>query len=297
MRRLLANLVVASAIAAAGATGAAQTGTASGVPNRKDSLKFASIGDNGTGEKPQYEIGAQMNAWRGKFPFDMVIMLGDNLYGSQRPRDFVDKFENPYKPLLDAGGKFFAALGNHDNQANRFYKPQNMGGERYYAYSKKNVKFFALDSDYMDPKQLQWLDTELKNARDDWKIVYFHHPLYSSGGRHGSEVDLRVTPQPLFVKYGVNVVYAGHDHIYERIKPQKGIYYFVAGSGGQLRGGDLKKSAITEAGYDQDQGFILNETDKDDLSFQAITRTGKTIDAGVIVRQDKPKRVETPPQR
>ena len=83
----------------------------------------------------------------------------------------------------------------------------------------------------MDPKQLQWIDNELKNARDDWKIVYFHHPLYSSGGRHGSEVDLRVTLEPLFVKYGVNVVYSGHDHIYERIKPQKGIYYFVVGLG------------------------------------------------------------------
>src|SRR3954465_4550558 len=188
MRRLLANLVVASAIAAAGATGAAQTGTASGVPNRKDSLKFASIGDMGTGDKPQYEVGAQLNAWHGKFPFDTVIMLGDNLYGSQRPRDFVDKFENPYKPLLDAGVKFYAALGNHDNQTNRFYKPWNMNGERYYAFSKKNVRFFVLDTDYMDPKQLQWLDTELKNARDDRKIVYFHHPLYSSAGRHRSGV-------------------------------------------------------------------------------------------------------------
>ena len=195
-------------------------------------MKFAAIGDNGTGDKPQYEVAAQMNAWHGKFPFDTVIMLGDNMYGSQRPQDFVDKFENPYKPLLDAGVKFYAALGNHDNQTNRFYKPWNMNGERYYAYSKKNVKFFVLDSDYMDPKQLQWIDNELKSARDDWKIVYFHHPLYSSGGRHGSEVDLRVTLEPLFVKYGVNVVYSGHDHIYERLKPQKGIYYFVSGSGG-----------------------------------------------------------------
>jgi len=297
MRRFLASLVLAFTIAASAGTGTAQTGAASGVPNRKDSLKFAAIGDMGTGDKPQYEIGAQLNAWHGKFPFDTVIMLGDNLYGSQRPRDFVDKFENPYKPLLDAGVKFYAALGNHDNQTNRFYKPWNMNGERYYAFSKKNVKFFVLDSDYMDPKQLQWIETELKNARDDWKIVYFHHPLYSSGGRHGSEVDLRVTLEPLFVKYGVNVVYSGHDHIYERVKPQKGIYYFVAGSSGQLRGGDLKKSAITETGYDQDQVFMLNEIDKDELFFQAITRSGKTIDAGIITRQAKPKSTETRSQR
>ena len=293
MRRLHATLIAGLAIVASGLPGAAQSSAASGVPNRKDSLKFAAIGDNGDGSRAQYEIGTQMNGWHSKFPFDMVIMLGDNMYGSQRPNDFVDKFENPYKPLLDAGVKFYAALGNHDNQTNRFYKPWNMNGERYYAYAKKNVKFFVLDSDYMDPKQLQWIEGELKSARDDWKIVYFHHPLYSSGGRHGSEVDLRVTLEPLFVKYGVNVVYSGHDHIYERLKPQKGIYYFVAGSGGQLRVGDLKKSALTQAGYDQEQTFMLNEVDKDELFFQAITRTGKTIDSGVITRQPKPKPTET----
>ena len=296
MRRLLATALLGLTIAASGARGAAQTAAPAGVPNRKDSLKFTAIGDMGTGSKAQYEVGVQMNTWRAKFPFDIIIMLGDNIYGSQRPQDFVDKFESPYKPLLDAGVKFYAALGNHDNQTNRFYKPWNMNGERYYTYGRKNVKFFVLDSDYMDPKQLQWIDTELKNARDDWKIVYFHHPLYSSGGRHGSEVDLRVTLEPLFVKYGVNVVYAGHDHVYERINPQKGIYYFVVGSSGQLRGGDLKKTGLTAAGYDQDQVFLLNEIDKDELFFQAITRTGKTVDAGVITRQPKPKPTATPPQ-
>ena len=294
MRRLAASLVLGAAdIAASGSPGAAP-GAAPGVPNLKDSLKFAAIGDNGTGEKAQYDVAAQMQAWRGKFPFDFVIMLGDNMYGSQRPKDFVDKFENPYKPLLDAGVKFYAALGNHDNQTNRFYKPWNMNGERYYAYSKRNAKFFVLDSDYMDPKQLQWIENELKNARDDWKIVYFHHPLYSSGGRHGSEIDLRVVLEPMFLKYGVNVVYSGHDHIYERIKPQKGIYYFVAGSGGQLRSGDLKKSALTAAGYDQAETFMLNEISGDQLFFQAITRQGRTIDAGAIQRQPKPKQTDSP---
>ena len=294
MRGLLVTLLLGLTIAASGASSAAQTPAPGGLPNKKDSLKFAAIGDNGTGSTAQYEVAAQMNTWRARFPFDIVIMLGDNLYGSQRPQDFVDKFENPYKPLLDAGVKFYAALGNHDNQTNRFYKPWNMNGERYYAYSRKNVKFFVLDSDYMDPKQLQWLDTELRSARDGWKIVYFHHPLYSSGGRHGSEVDLRVTLEPLFLKYGVNVVYSGHDHIYERVKPQKGIYYFVSGSGGQLRDGDLKKTPLTAAGYDRDQTFMLNEVAGDELYFMAITRTGKTIDSGVITRQPKPKPTATP---
>src|SRR5258705_5602899 len=212
-------------------------------------------------------------------------MPGNNMYGREGPGDLVENFETRYKPLLDAGVKFYAALGNHDSQTNRFYKPWNMNGERYYTFSKKNVKFFVLDSDYMDPKQLLWIDTELKSAHDDWKIVYFHHPLYSSGGRHGSEVDLRVTLEPLFVKHGVNVVFSGHDHIYERLKPQKGIYYFVSGAAGQLRKGDLKRSASTAAGFDQDLSFMLNEVAGDDLFFQVISRTGQTVDQGVIHRE------------
>jgi len=290
MRRVLATLVIGLTIAAFSDTGAAQTAPTTGLslPNRKGSLKFAAMGDNGTGGKGQYEVAAQMVAQHARFPFEMVIMLGDNMYGSQQLRDFVTKFETPYKPLFDAGVKFYAALGNHDNQTNRFYKPWNMNGERYYSFAKKNVKFFVLDSDYMDPKQLQWIENELKNSRDDWKIVYFHHPLYSSGGRHGSEVDLRVILEPLFIKYGVNVVYSGHDHVYERLKPQKGIYYFVSGAGGQLRPGDLRKSEMTAAGFDQDMSFMMHEIDGDELSFQVISRAGKTVDSGTLRRQPKP---------
>jgi hypothetical protein len=257
------------------------------LPNKADSVKFMAMGDSGTGDRAQYEVAKQMTAWRAKFPFDMAIMLGDNMYGSQEPRDFMLKFEQPYRPLLDAGVKFYAALGNHDNQTNVKYKPFNMGGERYYTYNRKHVRFFVLDSDYMDPKQLQWIEEQLKDSKSDWKICYFHHPLYSNGGRHGSEVDLRVVLEPLFIKYGVNVVYSGHDHIYERLKPQKGIYYFVSGSAGQLRPGDLHRTAMTAAGFDQDQSFMLNEVDGDDLYFQVISRIGKTVDSGSIHRQSK----------
>jgi predicted MPP superfamily phosphohydrolase len=259
------------------------------LPNKSGSVKFVAMGDNGTGESPQYDIAHLMITVHEKFPFDMVIMLGDNMYGSQNPKDFETKFSTPYKPLLDAGVKFYAALGNHDNQENRLYKPWNMNGERYYSYKKQNVRFFVLDSDYIDPKQRDWIERELKGSTDDWKIVYFHHPLYSSAGRHGSEVDLRVLLEPLFVKYGVNVVFSGHDHVYERIKPQQGIYYFVSGAAGQLRRGDLQKSDLTAAGFDQDRSFMLAEIEKDVLSFQAISRTGKTVDSGSFKRQDKPK--------
>jgi len=255
------------------------------LPNRATSLKFAAIGDNGTGEVPEYDVGRQMMAYHGRFPFELVIMLGDNLYGRQEARDFVAKFEEPYRPLLNAGVQFYAALGNHDNPSQETYPPFHMGGARYYTYSKRNVRFFALDSNLLDAKQRAWIESALRQSQDDWKICYFHHPLYSDGKTHGSQVDLRVVLEPLFVKYGVNVVFSGHDHVYERLKPQKGITYFVSGAGGQLRKGDVRRSDLTAAQFDQDCSFMLIEVSGDDLFFQAISRTGTTVDSGVVHRR------------
>ena len=265
---------------------------AASLPTRPDSLKFAVIGDTGTGGGPEYEVGARMNEARAAFPYDMVLMLGDNIYGRQDPQDFVAKFQRPYAALLTAGVIFYASLGNHDSPNNRLYPGFNMAGERYYTYTRKNVRFFALDSNAMDPKQLAWLENALKDSSDTWKICYFHHPLYSDGGRHGSEVELRVILEPLFVTYGVNVVFSGHDHIYERIKPQKGITYFVNGSSGELRRGDVHPSALTAAYFDQDQAFSLVEIDGDELFFQARSRGGQTVDSGVIHRQAGNRRGE-----
>ena len=124
------------------------------LPLKPDSVRFAVIGDMGTGDKPQYEVAEQMIKDRVKFPFEFVIALGDDLYGGSDPSDYESKFERPYKLLLDAGVKFYAVLGNHDSPNERFYQPFNMNGQKYYTYKKGNVRFFALDSNYMDPQQL-----------------------------------------------------------------------------------------------------------------------------------------------
>jgi predicted MPP superfamily phosphohydrolase len=222
---------------------------------------------------------------RQAFPFDFVIMLGDNIYGGSKPADFERKFAVPYKPFLDAGVKFYASLGNHDNTNERFYKPFNMNGESYYTYKKGNVRFFVLNSNYMDPKQSAWLETQLRDAgKGDWKICYFHHPLYSSARFHGPSVDLRQLLEPLFIKYGVDAVFAGHDHVYERVNPQHGIYYFTEGASGELRAGNLARSAITDKGFDTDRSFMLIEIAGDEMHFQTISRTGVTVDSGVIHR-------------
>jgi 3',5'-cyclic AMP phosphodiesterase CpdA len=279
-RRIVPALVVIAAI-----TSAALLAQPSPLPNRPDSLKFAAIGDNGTGDQPQYDVAKQMAAFHDRFSFDLVIMLGDNMYGGQSPADFVTKFEQPYATLLRAGVKFQASLGNHDRPENVSYGPYNMNGRRYYSYVRNNARFLALDSTQMDRAQLEWIETSLGDAREDWKICYFHHPLYSNADRHGSSVDLRILLEPIFIKHGVDVVFSGHDHVYERLKPQKGIHYFVSGSAGQLRKGNMSPTDQTAAYFDQDQSFMLVEIAGADMFFQTISRTGKTVDSGVIHRQ------------
>jgi DNA repair exonuclease SbcCD nuclease subunit len=266
------------------------------LPMKMGSVKFAVIGDTGTGDSHQLAVARQLATYRGKFPFEFVIMMGDNLYGGNSAKDYDKKFAIPYKPLTDAGVKFYASLGNHDDPSERFYKPFNMGGERYYSFKPANssVRFFALDSNYMDDKQLAWLDKELIASGSDWKICFFHHPPYSSGEAHGSDTTLRAQVEPIFVKYGVNAVFTGHEHFYERIKPQKGIAYFIAGSSAKLRAGNIAPSALSDKGFDTGFTFMLVEIVGDDLFFQTITEKGATIDSGTIHRVGK---VEPTPNR
>jgi len=259
------------------------------LPNKADSLKFAVLGDFGVGSKEQYQLGATMKRVHDAFPYELVTLVGDNLYGAERPQDFKKKFEDPYKPLLDAGVKFYASLGNHDDpQEQRNYKLFNMDGRQYYSFKpgKQNVRFFALESSYLDPEQVAWFEKELKESTSDWKIPYFHHPPYSSGERHGSDSRIREVLEPLFLKYNVSVVLTGHDHFYERVKPQKGIVYFVVGSGGQLRKGNIDRgSGLTAAGNDQDLVFMVVEINGDEMWFNAVSRMGQVLDSGTITRR------------
>jgi hypothetical protein len=258
------------------------------LPNKEGTVRFLVIGDTGTGSDKQLEVAQMMRRYRQAFPFEFVLMMGDNMYGSEKAIDYKEKFENIYRPLLDQKVKFYAALGNHDEANQRFYEHFNMEGQEYYRFKKGNVSFYALNSNYMDKKQVDWLQGKLATDTSTWKIAYFHHPPYSSGGKHGSDTKLRQIVEPLFMRYGVNVVFAGHEHFYERIKPQKGIYYFISGAGGKLRKGDVKKSSpLTAKAFDRDMSFMLIEVDGEQMHFQVVSRTGETVDSGIVLHQRK----------
>ena len=283
----MGRLIAFASLACLAIAGAAPTAQGIVLPNNEKSVRFAVIGDSGTGGSAQIRVAERLEAARTLFPFTFSLMLGDNLYGSERPDDFVDKFERPYKVLLDAGVKFYAALGNHDDPNQRFYKPFNMNGERYYSFKapQGSVRFFALDSNYVDKAQLDWLEKELAASDSAWKICFFHHPLYSSGDTHGSDTALREQLEPLFLKHSVDLVLTGHEHFYERLKPQKGINYIISGSAAKLRKGNIGASDLTAKGFDQGYAFLLMEIAGDDLHFQAITDGGRTVDSGQIQRR------------
>jgi hypothetical protein len=266
------------------------------LPKKVGSLRLAAIGDAGRGDRWQYDVSAQMQAYRALFPFDIVLMLGDNVYDGGTPTDYRLKFELPYKSFLDAGVKFFATIGNHDDRNQPFYTPFNMGGERYYTVKPEslavrltgtNVRFFMVDTERLDRPQLEWIDREMSGSTAEWKIPIFHRPIYTSGRYALPAIRLRSLLEPIFVRNGVRVAFSGHEHFYERIAPQNGITYFISGGAGSLRIGDLRRTVLTAQGFDGDYHFMLIEISGAELYYQAISRTGETIDNGMIRRQDR----------
>jgi predicted phosphodiesterase len=212
--------------------------------------------------------------------YSFVLMLGDNLYDD----DYTNEFSVPYKPLLDRGVKFYAALGNHDRDLEIHFKPFNMNDVDRYTFDQGNARFAVLNSNHpADPLQIQWLDTVYADAGTKWRIAFFHHPLYSSG-QHASESRDVIRPalEPALIRNHVDVVFSGHEHLYERVKPQHEVNYFVSGGGGRYLY-NYKPSAFDEIGLSEHH-FMVAQIAGDRMFFEAITHTQELIDCGVIYR-------------
>lgn len=258
-------------------------------PSQSGFFRFVALGDMGTGDKDQLAVARAMTTLHRDRPFDTVLMLGDNIYPDGNPADLPAKFERPYSELLALGVRFHATLGNHDvkkgREAEINYPHFNMGGRAYYSFVKAAglIEFFALDSTDADSQQMRWLEESLAKSKARWKVAFFHHPIYSSGRTHGSDLRLRGMVEPLLVKYGVAAVFSGHDHTYERTKPQNGVQYFVSGTGGKLRKGDLNRSSsLLAMGDDQHNSFMVIEVSETELRYSAVSAEGEVLDSGVI---------------
>jgi predicted phosphodiesterase len=290
MRRKCALLALLAALLLTGLAGRAarQGGRDTG------GISFAVMGDTGSGDERQFATARRMARQREQTPYDFVLMLGDNIYNGGDPRLLKPRFEEPYRPLIDAGVKFYAVLGNHDVQKGTEsqinYPHFNMGGRRYYSFGKGGglIDFFGLDTNLMTGEQLEWFEKGLKESKARWKIVFCHHSLYTSARMHDTEVGLLARLEPLFTRYQVNVVFSGHSHVYERLKPQKGVHYITEGASGKLMKGNLdRRSPLTAAGNDQINSFLVVRVDEDEMKVRAIGSDGSLIDSATIKRDAK----------
>jgi hypothetical protein len=136
----------------------------------------------------------------------------------------------------------------------------------------------------LDDDQVVWIDRQLSESDADWKIVFFHHPIYSSGRYAMSSAARRSLLERVLIEHQVDVVFSGHEHVYERIVPQTGVLYFVEGASGAVRVGDLKPSPYQAMGYDRDLSFMLVEIAGNSLYFRAVNRLGEIVDRGTLVR-------------
>ncbi len=248
-------------------------------------LRFVAIADSGAGDKNQYDVAAAMTRYYQQNPYPLVVLAGDNIYDHGEIEKVKAVFEEPYAPLLKQGVKFRACLGNHDiRTANGNpqvkYAGFNMKG-RYYTFREKSVQFFALDTNHNADwqAQLAWLEQQLRQSDAPWKIVFGHHPIYSSG-HYGTNSTFVKQLAPLFKKYGVQLYINGHEHNYERTRPIDGTTYLITGIGGAyLR--PVTKSAWTAYSTSR-YGFSALTVYADRIEISAIGTDHQVFDQGTI---------------
>jgi tartrate-resistant acid phosphatase type 5 len=256
----------------------------------QNTVRFAVIGDFGSAGSAERDVAELVKSWKP----DFVITVGDDNYpdGAASTIDrnigqYYHEFIYPYKGRYGAGAtvnRFFPSLGNHDWHAegatpylDYFTLP---GNERYYDFAWGPLHMFAIDSDDHEPdgnsstsRQALWLKSRLAASTAPWKLVYFHHPPYSSG-QHGSTRRM----QWPFRQWGASAVLTGHDHDYERMLIE-GFPYFVVGAGGASLREFKTAVAGSEMRYQADYGAMLVTARADSLSFQFYTRAGVLKDS------------------
>ncbi len=254
-----------------------------------DSITFAVLGDNGSGGRNQMDVARQMARTYERTPYGLVLLAGDISYYGSIDERWDEVFVEPYTPLIDAGVQWELAIGNHElsekksddaveeiqAQLRRFGKPGT-----YYTATHGPMEVFVLDSSIPlatgvgGPEQLAWLEAALAASTAPWKVALMHQPPYSSGA-HGSHLDVRRAVEPLFVEYGVDVVFTGHDHHYERTTPQDGVVWIVSGAGSKLT---RVSGAEFTAHAESTLQFMLVHISGDVMDIRAITTDGTVID-------------------
>lgn len=248
--------------------------------NDPSAVRLAAVGDVGTGDREEAETAAAMASLPGR-PYDGLVLLGDNVYPAGDSARLDATVFDPFAAVLDAGADLVPALGNHDVQngnAPGQLEALGMPG-RWYAWRTGPAVVVVLDSTRADdPIQRVWLDNTLATTDATWRIVALHHPPYSAGW-HGSSDNVRAAFEPLFTRYGVQLVLAGHDHDYQRSEPIDGTTYVVSGAGAKTRPTD--RAAFTAVSWST-QHFVDIQIWTDRLEGRAVAQDGLVYDRFVL---------------
>ncbi len=267
--------------------GAQKTASFRTAPGEPDSgFTFAVVGDSGTGSKAQRAVADLME----RMQPDLILHTGDVVYPKGDDADYDPKFFAPYRRII-GGVPVFPSLGNHDVETkngapylDNFHLPHNEHEDtgRYYSFDWGNAHFVALDSELYyddgggDPeRQKAWLDRDLGQTRQSWKFVFFHRPPYSSS-EHGSDLVVREDLEPILARHGVDVVFSGHDHDYERTVQIKGVIYVVTGGGGKdlYEAGESEWTAFSKSVHHA----VRVRVDGDRLRLEAVEPNDVVVD-------------------
>jgi len=277
-------------------------------------FRFVAFGDCGVDDPNQFAVAARVDSLNP----DLALILGDVIYESGEADNYTPRYFTPYRPMLRRS-VWYPVVGNHDIVtengkpfAGAFHLPTNSrdGSEKYYSFDYGNAHFVALDgNDKRNADMLDWVDADLAATKKRWKFVYFHQPIYSDPGKHGSDLELRARLEPILVKHHVDLAFSGHNHFFSRSYPIRngtavdtaqgssyrdpgGVIYIVSGGGGRhlyevTRGDPLIRSAYSV--------FHTMAVDVvgDSLYARAVLPGGRVFDSFSIVKT-APGVVEVP---
>lgn len=274
-------------------------------------VRILAMGDMGTGQTTQKNVRDAYLNYLGKNTTDIWMLLGDNAYSAGLDAEFQTNFFNVYQQTLTKNHVLWPTTGNHDyaNSPARqkdhaiayfdmFSLPKNAeaggvasGSEAYYSYNYANIHFVALDSygwetgdsrlyDTTGP-QVIWLKKDLAANKQQWRVVYFHHPPYTMGS-HNSDtetelVKIRENIVRILERYKVDLVLNGHSHSYERSFLING-HYGLENTFGTAN--TLSNSSGKYDGSLNSCPYIKNTTDiKNGIVYAVVGSSGKVTGA------------------
>lgn len=210
-------------------------------PGTRQPIRTWVIGDAGTANKDQAAVRDAYYKFTGPRHTDLWLMLGDNAYSTGTDAEYQKADFDMYRDLLKKS-VVWPTLGNHDagsatsvTQSGVYYDIFTLptlgqagglmsGTEAYYAFDYGNIHYVCLDSQGSDRSpggaMLTWLQHDLAATKQDWIIVYFHHPPYTKGSHDSNTekqlVEMRTNAVPIMEAGGVDLCLTGHSHSYER---------------------------------------------------------------------------------